>query len=227
MASKSSTADPFRIPAPYGLQVLPSLLVRGHPRLDDLGPALPRERWTLVDAVRHQANVHADREFLSFEDGTAVSFSEFDYLTDCLASALAGLGLGIGDRILGLLTNSREFMITMIAAHKLRAVFVPVNTELRGGFLEHQVQNSSPRIIVVDDDLLDRFGTVDTSQSDIETVIGVSDGTSTRAVPPGALADIPLVRMDSLLNTEPNMEALSDPTPSDVCTIMYLSLIHI
>ena len=223
MASKSSTADPFRIPAPYGLQVLRSLLVRGHPRLDDLGPALPRERWTLVDAVRHQANVHADREFLSFEDGKAVSFSEFDYLTDCLASALAGLGLGIGDRILGLLTNSREFMITMIAAHKLRAVFVPVNTELRGGFLEHQVQNSSPRIIVVDDDLLDRFGTVDTSQSDIETVIGVSDGTSTRAVPPGALADTPLVRMDSLLNTEPNMEALSDPPPSDVCTIMYTS----
>ncbi|MDP6902284.1 MAG: AMP-binding protein, partial [Acidimicrobiales bacterium] len=93
--------------------------MRGHPKLDDLGPALPRDRWTLVDAVRHQANAHGDREFLSFEDETKVSFSEFDYLTDCLATALADLGLENGDRILGLLTNSREFMLTMIAAHKL------------------------------------------------------------------------------------------------------------
>jgi len=197
--------------------------VRGHPKLDDLGPALPRDRWTLVDAVRHQANAHGDREFLSFEDGTKVSFSEFDHLTDCLATALADLGLETGDRILGLLTNSREFMITMIAAHKLCAVFVPVNTELRGGFLEHQVHNSSPRIIVVDDGLLDRFATVDTSQSDIKTVIGVNDGTSPPTLTSGSLVDIPQIRMDSLLDTTPNVEVLAEPSPSDVCTIMYTS----
>jgi len=177
----------------------------------------------LVDAVRHQANAHGDREFLSFEDGTKLSFSEFDHLTDCLATALADLGLETGDRILGLLTNSREFMITMIAAHKLCAVFVPVNTELRGGFLEHQVHNSSPRIIVVDDGLLDRFATVDTSQSDIKTVIGVNDGTSPPTLTSGSLVDIPQIRMDSLLDTTPNVEVLAEPSPSDVCTIMYTS----
>jgi len=197
--------------------------VRGHPKLDDLGPALPRDRWTLVDAVRHQANAHGDREFLSFEDGRTVSFAQFDYLTDCVATALADLGLEAGDRILGLLTNSQEFMITMIAAHKLRAVFVPVNTELRGGFLEHQVINSSPRIIVVDDGLIDRLAVVDASQTDIETIIGVSDGSSPLGSTPDSLADVPQIRMDSLLNTPPDVNALIDPSPSDVCTIMYTS----
>lgn len=114
------------------LEVLRSWTMRGHPDLDDLGPALPREQWTLVDAVRHQAAAAAEREFLSFENGSSVSFSEFNDLTDRLGTALCDLGVQPGDRILGLLTNSREFMLVMIATHKVGAIFVPINTELRG-----------------------------------------------------------------------------------------------
>ncbi len=88
------------------LEVLRSWTMRGHPNLDDLGPALPREQWTLVDAVRYQAVAAGDREFLSFEDGPSVSFSEFDDLTDRLGTAFCGLGVQPGDRVLGLLTNS-------------------------------------------------------------------------------------------------------------------------
>ena len=197
--------------------------MRGHPKLDDLGPALPRERWTLVEAVRHQARAQGEREFLSFENGERFSFAEFDRLTDCLATALADLGLTAGDRILGLLTNSKEFMITMIATHKLRAVFVPVNTELRGGFLEHQITNSSPRIIVVDDNLMGRFSSFDPSETGIETVVGVGDESSPDISKLGLLAEVSQVRMDSLLDTTPNTEKLADPSPSDVCTIMYTS----
>ena len=197
--------------------------MRGHPKLDDLGPALPRERWTLVEAVRHQARAQGEREFLSFENGERFSFAEFDRLTDCLATALADLGLTAGDRILGLLTNSKEFMITMIATHKLRAVFVPVNTELRGGFLEHQIINSSPRMIVVDDNLMGRFSSFDPSETGIETVVGVGDESSPDISRLGLLAEVSQVRMDSLLDTTPNTEKLADPSPSDVCTIMYTS----
>ncbi|HBQ03922.1 MAG TPA: hypothetical protein DD646_01200 [Acidimicrobiaceae bacterium] len=197
--------------------------MRGHPKLDDLGPALPRERWTLVEAVRHQARAQGEREFLSFENGERFSFAEFDRLTDCLATALADLGLTAGDRILGLLTNSKEFMITMIATHKLRAVFVPVNTELRGGFLEHQIINSSPRMIVVDDNLMGRFSSFDPSETGIETVVGVGDESSPDISKLGLLAEVSQVRMDSLLDTTPNTEKLADPSPSDVCTIMYTS----
>lgn len=197
--------------------------MRGHPKLDDLGPALPRERWTLVEAVRHQARAQGEREFLSFENGERFSFAEFDRLTDCLATALANLGLTAGDRILGLLTNSKEFMITMIATHKIRAVFVPVNTELRGGFLEHQIINSSPRIIVVDDNLMGRFSSFDPSETGIETVVGVGDESSPDISKLGLLAEVSQVRMDSLLDTTPNTEKLADPSPSDVCTIMYTS----
>ena len=197
--------------------------MRGHPQLDDLGPALPRDRWTLVDAVRTQASVYGHRDFLSFEDGSSLSFSDFDRLTDCLATALSDLGLGAGERLLALLTNSREFMLMMIATHKLRAVFVPINTELRGSFLQHQVHNSSPRVIVAEDGLIERFADVDTSKVDIDTVIRVAEGTSTGNPLPDSLAGIRHLRIDELLDTTPRPEVLAEPEPSDVCTIMYTS----
>ena len=205
------------------LEVLRSWTMRGHPNLDDLGPALPREQWTLVDAVRHQAVAAGEREFLSFEDGPSVSFSEFDDLTDRLGTAFCDLGVQPGDRVLGLLTNSREFMLSMIATHKVGAIFVPVNTELRGNFLEHQVHNSSPRIIVVDDGLLERFGAVDTSPTNIETVLRVNDGSMSPDSIPESLSGASHMSLEPLLETAPQREMLATPVPEDVCTIMYTS----
>ena len=205
------------------LEVLRSWTMRGHPNLDDLGPALPREQWTLVDAVRHQAVAAAEREFLSFENGSSVSFSEFDDLTDRLGTALCDLGVQPGDRILGLLTNSREFMLAMIATHKVGAIFVPINTELRGNFLEHQVHNSSPRIIVVDNGLMERFDAVDTSPTAIETVLRVNDGSDSANSTPESLSGASHMALEPLLETVPRIEALATPVPEDVCTIMYTS----
>ena len=205
------------------LEVLRSWTMRGHPNLDDLGPALPREQWTLVDAVRHQAAAAAEREFLSFENGTSVSFSEFNDLTDRLGTALCDLGVQPGDRILGLLTNSREFMLAMIATHKVGAIFVPINTELRGNFLEHQVHNSSPRIIVVDNGLMERFDAVDTSPTAIETVLRVNDGSDSANSTPELLSGASHMPLEPLLETVPRIEALATPVPEDVCTIMYTS----
>jgi crotonobetaine/carnitine-CoA ligase len=202
--------------------------------------------WTLPELVRHAAVTHSDREFLSFEDGRTVSYAEFDELTDRLATALADIGLQPGDRLLGLLTNSAEFMLLMIATHKRRAIFVPVNTDLRGAFLEHQVRNSEPRIVAVDRALLDRFDDVDAGAGSpagqqIETTLLVDDdgddsssangnetqdGSSDRsdgAAPGSALERSTVLAVSDLLHTEPRADALLEAEPGDVCTIMYTS----
>ena len=196
--------------------------MRGHPRLDELGPGLPRDRWTLVDAVREQARVYADRQFLSFEDTSSLTYRELDDLTDRLATGLADLGLEEGDRLLALLTNSREFMLLMIATHKRRAIFVPINTELKGAFLEHQVHNSEPRIVAADHALVSRFDSVDTSVVQIEHTLLVDDG-SASVGPPESLAHTCVHAVDDLLTTAARTDSLLSPAPSDVCTIMYTS----
>ena len=191
--------------------------------MGDCDQTVSTEGWTLPALVRDAATAYGDREFLAFEDGSTLSFAELDELTDRLATALADLGLEPGDRLLGLLTNSAEFMLLMIATHKRRAIFVPVNTDLRGAFLEHQVRNSEPRIVAVDRSLLDRFDTVDAPQAAIETTLVVDDATSGAGTAGGPLAGTRTVDVSDLLGTASRADAVLEAEPSDVCTIMYTS----
>ena len=191
--------------------------------MGDCDQTVSTEGWTLPALVREAATAHGQREFLAFEDGSTLSFAELDELTDRLATALADLGLEPGDRLLGLLTNSAEFMLLMIATHKRRAIFVPVNTDLRGAFLEHQVRNSEPRIVAVDRGLLDRFDTVDAPEAAIETTLVVDDATSGAGTAGGPLAGTRRVDLSDLLGTASRADAVLEAEPGDVCTIMYTS----
>ena len=64
----------------------------------------------------------------------------------------------------------------MIAVQKLGVIFVPVNTELKGVFLEHQVRNIEPRVIISGDELRGAFDTISTDGLDIETTVSVEGG---------------------------------------------------
>ena len=93
------------------------------------------------------------RPFVRFEDGQAFTFRALDAWTDELAGSLAALGVRPGDRVLGLLGNRAESIGMLFATVKLGAVWVPVNTGLRGAFLQHQLHNAEPRVVVLEDRL--------------------------------------------------------------------------
>ncbi len=180
--------------------------------------------WTLVAATAQQARDRGEAPFLSFEDGGDLTFGEFDRATDRMATALANLGVEPGHRVLALATNSRAFMVLMIATHKRRAVFVPVNTELKGSFLAHQVRNSRPTVVASDRALLPQFDGVDASDIAIDAtiVIGAEPGAGNGSLP-AALADTAVHHYDDLEAVTADPEAIMRPEPEDVCTIMYTS----
>jgi len=183
--------------------------------------ALPRSHWTLVEAVRRQAARLGEAEFLGFEDGS-LSFAGLEGASDAAASALAGLGVQPGDRVLALAANSAAFVVAMIATHKRRAVFTPVNTELKGAFLEHQVRNSEPVVVLVDAELAGSFAGVDTAGVGIAHVVVIGG-----AVPdglPDSLRVGSLRTWDELLaGSAVDAAAVLTPEPQDICTIMYTS----
>src|SRR3989304_4935375 len=82
---------------------------------------------------------------------------------DGVASTLAQLGVRPGDRVLALARNSAAFLLAMLGAQKRGAIFTPINTELRGAFLEHQLRNAAPSVVLVDDELRSNFDTADVS----------------------------------------------------------------
>lgn len=117
----------------------------------------PWQEWTLVHLIRRQAAEQRDRPFVHFEDGQAFTFRGLDAWTDELAGSLAALGVRGGDRVLGLVGNRAEAIGMLFAAAKLGAVWVPVNTGLRGAFLQHQLHNAEPRVVVLEDRLAENL----------------------------------------------------------------------
>jgi len=56
--------------------------------------------WTLTGLLQRQAEAHGEREFMSFEHGTSLSFASLHRDSDQLACNLAGLGVVPGDRVM-------------------------------------------------------------------------------------------------------------------------------
>src|SRR4029453_11332818 len=91
---------------------------------------LPKSLWTTPAVVRMQAEKYGARHFCAFHDGARLSFLDLETQSNALASALAGLGVQPGDRVMALLHNSREFILTMVATHKRKAIFVSLKPRL-------------------------------------------------------------------------------------------------
>jgi crotonobetaine/carnitine-CoA ligase len=179
--------------------------------------SLPTEHWTLVELARRQAERYGEREFMRFEDGSALSFADLDRRSARLARALASLGLRPGDRLLAFLLNGPSFLPLLLATNKVGAVFVTVNTELKGAFLEHQLRNSAPRIVAVDRELARAFSGVDLAG--VESIILVGDGEPDAEALKGArLADL-----DALGSPTESPNALVEPLPRDISTVIYTS----
>ncbi|MBI08987.1 MAG: hypothetical protein CMM55_05625 [Rhodospirillaceae bacterium] len=174
------------------------------------------EEWTSLHLVKRQAERYGDRVFCTFEDGPHLTFSEFERETDALASGLAALGVGPGDRVLIFAFNSRSFLLTMIAVHKLGAIFVPINTELKGDFLLHQMRVIEPRVVVVDAALRSVFDGVDIADLAIETTVVVGGD-----APP--LPDTELMAFETVAASEVRSVDIVSAKPQDICTIMFTS----
>jgi crotonobetaine/carnitine-CoA ligase len=177
---------------------------------------LPKRSWTFPAIVRLQAEKYGARRFCTFQDGSELTFEGLEAQTNNLASALADLGVQPGDRVLALVQNRKEFLLGMIAAHKRGAIFVPINTELKGSFLQHQLRNTEPRVVLVDAELRQAFDHVDLTHVPIESTVIIG----------GPAAPLPGTRafaFDALAATEARAQDIVAVTPYDVCMIMFTS----
>jgi crotonobetaine/carnitine-CoA ligase len=179
--------------------------------------SLPPERWTLVELARRQAERYGEREFMRFEDGSALSFAELDRRSNRIAHGLAELGLRPGDRLLALLLNGPCFLPLLLAVNKIGAVFVTVNTELKGAFLEHQLRNSAPRIVALDRELAKAFAGIDLGG--VESIVLVGEGG--QAVE--KLGDVRIIELAALEGAAEAPGALFDPLARDISTVIYTS----
>jgi crotonobetaine/carnitine-CoA ligase len=110
--------------------------------------------WVLGTILERRAALHPERPFLQWEDGAPLTFAETNREVNRIAHGLAAAGVQHGDRVLILLPNCREFVLTWFALAKLGAVEVPINIHYRGQFLRHVANNSGAKFAITDAHLL-------------------------------------------------------------------------
>jgi carnitine-CoA ligase len=100
-------------------------------------------------SIRMQAEQNGDTRFLVF-DRTVYTFHQTNEKVNELAAGLRRLGIGRGDRVVFYMSSAPEVMFLVLAVNKLGAVWVPVNSDYKGAWLEDTINRGRAKLAVTD-----------------------------------------------------------------------------
>jgi long-chain acyl-CoA synthetase len=103
---------------------------------------------TILDVFSRTVKQKPDHTCVIFK-GSHISYGEMDNMSNAIASALAGMGVGKGDTVAILLPNSPEFVVSQIAAWKACAISVPLNPLYTEEELENGISQSGATVAIV------------------------------------------------------------------------------
>ena len=83
-----------------------------------------------------------------------LSFDRLDKASNKIANALIGMGVGKGDRVAMLLSNSLEFVTTYFGVVKIGGIAVPLDTKYKLAELASLFDDSQPKVLVAESSLL-------------------------------------------------------------------------
>src|SRR5215470_2268600 len=106
-----------------------------------------------------------------------LTYRELDERANQLAHTFAASGVGPGDHVAVYLMNSIEYLETMLATFKLRAVPVNVNYRYVEDELRYLLADADARAVVVDREFASRLAAVVDGLPQVRTLLVVDDGT--------------------------------------------------
>lgn len=189
------------------------------------------EKITLGQMLEQSAQKFADLNAIWFLD-SYMTFAELNDKVDCMATALANLGLIKGDVLALLLPNSFQYVISYYACMKLGVILTGVNPTYKPGEVKHQLKLTGAKAIVVLDVLYEPTlapiindtelrHIVVTNVTDLKELSGFKRWLGKKMgkipfapAPPGS------VNFMDLLNTEPNLPQVELDTDDIAVYIM-------
>lgn len=175
--------------------------------------------WVLGRLLELRARTHGERPFLRYMDRAPLTFAEANRITNRAAWGLVELGVQRGERVAVMLPNCLEYLWVWWGANKLGAIEVPVNNAYKGSFLEHVVNNSGARLMVIDRELAPRLLAIEERLTTLETVLLY--GCDGDEAPPQfqRLRALPLERLYARNESDPGV----DVRPHEIAAVMYTS----
>lgn len=133
---------------------------------------------TIGHILRHGTRVHGASQVLTFEGGPTrfASFAEVAARAASLASALARLGIGDGDRVGTFCWNHQEHLEAYLAVPSMGAVIHTLNIRLAPEQLGFVIRHGGDKGILFDASLAPLFARVEGDLGVVEHLIAVGEG---------------------------------------------------
>ena len=185
---------------------------------------MPPERWysaqgePIWQVIERQAQRYGDRVALVFDDQpyTYAGVRDMAYRA---AASLRSAGIGRGDRVALLMENCPEHIFAWLGGALVGSIHVPINAANRGEFLRHQLDNSEPRMVICDQQLLPHLVALAPTLPGLETVV-VREQPGAPAIQGVKVA----ASLAEFLDTRPHEPPVRDrPGAGDVSSIFYTS----
>ncbi len=173
----------------------------------------PLGRSTLGDQLRRHAANQPDKLALVSHGGDGsrrqVTYGELDAMANRAAHALAGLGVGRGDRVAVMARNRVETIALYYGTLKLGAAFTGINTMYGVDEIRHQVEHAEPTVLLVGGEFVDLAGeATDGAELARVTLDGDEPGWSS---------------YENLVRAAPDTEPETDVDELDVAMLVYTS----
>jgi acyl-CoA synthetase (AMP-forming)/AMP-acid ligase II len=131
-------------------------------------------RWGASPATGVATAAHKyPHETMLIDERGALSFERVHRRTNALAHAFAAMGIGPGDGIGVMCRNHRGFIETTLAAAKLGASALYLNTMFAGPQLVEVVRREDPKALVYDEEF---EGLLDGVEDSVERIVAWTDG---------------------------------------------------
>ena len=99
-----------------------------------------------------------------------LSYTQLDEASNKVANALLGMGVGKGDRVAMLLSNSPQLVTTYFGAVKIGGIAVPLDTKYKLTELTSLFNDSQPKVLVVESPYLEPIAP---SLAEFKSITGV------------------------------------------------------
>jgi crotonobetaine/carnitine-CoA ligase len=156
-----------------------------------------------------------DELFLDFT-GLTYTYDEVWQLARRRAAGLGDRGLGAGQTLICILDNNVEAVVNWFAANILGAVWVPVNTALKGEFLRHQIADAGAAIVIAEADYAQRVLDIADQLPELRQVIVRGD------VAPPPTASVTTATLDAA-TADTAYDSAADVAPGDPAMLIYTS----
>lgn len=125
---------------------------------------------TVIGMLQGAVTSCPDRMFLDFS-GNTYTYEQMWSRSSELARGLRKAGVAKGDTVVAMLDNNEDSVASWFGSNMIGAIWVGVNTALRGEFLRHVVADSGAKVVICEAELFDRFRLIEGGIDEVELVL--------------------------------------------------------